>query len=242
MLFRGIVLRTVKYRDAELIVDFFTLSHGRLSFVTHVSHSSRKSSQGASFWRPLNLLEFEAELPVPTARRLPRPKDVRVYENYADIPYHPVKSTLALFLSEFLSNVLRDTQSDATLYNYIEYSLRWLDAASHHLANFHLVFMIQLTRFVGIYPNLADCAPLRFFDLVQGTYCDGQPPHSSFLSPEEAQFLPMLSRMNYANMHLFRFSRQQRWRCLEVINNYYSVHFPQFPQLRSLSVLREVFD
>ena len=135
MIFRGIVLRTVKYRDAELIVDIFTLSHGRLSFVTHVSHSSRKSSQGASFWRPLNLLEFEAELPGPSARRLPRPKDVRVYENYADIPYNPVKSMLALFLSEFLSNVLRDTQSDATLYNYIEYSLRWLDAADHHLAN-----------------------------------------------------------------------------------------------------------
>ena len=242
MRFRGIVLRTVKYQDSSLIVDFFTASHGRLSFVTHVSHSSRKSSLGASFWRPLNLLEFEAELPVQNARRLPRPKDVRVYENYVDIPYNPLKSTLALFLSEFLSHVLRDTQSDTPLYNYIEYSLRWLDVATEHYSNFHLVFLMQLTQFVGIYPNLSDYAPRRFFDLVQGTYCYGQPPHSSFLSPEEAQLLPTLFRMNYSNMHLFRFNRQQRWRCLEVINNYYCVHFPQFPQLRSLSVLREVFD
>ena len=102
--------------------------------------------------------------------------------------------------------------------------------------------MMQLTRLVGIYPNLSDYTSRRFFDLVAGTYCTQQPSHSSFLPPDEAQLLPMLFRMNFTNMHLFRFSRQQRWRCLEVINQYYSVHFPQFPQLRSIFVLREVFD
>lgn len=151
---RGIVLRTVKYGDTSIIVDLFTESHGRMSFMASTSRAKR-SVRSVSFWQPLSMVEFSAEL-LPNGGKLPRPSDVRTYYNYIDLPFSPIKSTLALFLAEFLSAALREEKENTPLYRYIESSLQWLDLADSpaSIANFHLAFLMHLSRFIGIYPNL----------------------------------------------------------------------------------------
>ena len=272
--FRGIVLRTVKYGDTSLIVDLFTESHGRMSFMAFTSRAKR-SVRSVSFWQPLSMVEFSAEL-LPNGGKLPRPSDVRTYYNYIDLPFSPIKSTLALFLAEFLSAALREEKENTPLYRYIESSLQWLDLADSpaSIANFHLAFLMHLSRFIGIYPNLdvsgnlnpnsplsAVNSPLStvhfplstlnsqlstvnsqlYFDLLAGTYCDRQPSHAHFLRDEEARVLPVLFRMNYPTMHLFRLSRRERQRILHVLNEYYRLHVPGFPELKSLEILQELF-
>ena len=271
---RGIVLRTVRYGDTSLIVDLFTESHGRMSFMASTLRAKR-SVRSVSFWQPLSMVEFSAEL-LPNGGKLPRPSDVRTYYNYIDLPFSPIKSTLALFLAEFLSAALREEKENTPLYRYIESSLQWLDLADSpaSIANFHLAFLMHLSRFIGIYPNLdvsgnlnpnpplsAVNSPLStvhfqlptlncqlstlnsqlYFDLLAGTYCDRQPSHAHFLRNEEARVLPVLFRMNYPTMHLFRLSRRERQRILHVLNEYYRLHVPGFPELKSLEILQELF-
>ena len=279
---RGIVLRTVRYGDTSLIVDLFTESHGRMSFMASTLRAKR-SVRSVSFWQPLSMVEFSAEL-LPNGGKLPRPSDVRTYYNYIDLPFSPIKSTLALFLAEFLSAALREEKENSPLYRYIESSLQWLDLADSpaSIANFHLAFLMHLSRFIGIYPNLdvsgnlnpnlnlnlnpnsplsAVNSPLStvhcplstvnsqlstlnsqlYFDLLAGTYCDRQPSHAHFLRNEEARVLPVLFRMNYPTMHLFRLSRRERQRILHVLNEYYRLHVPGFPELKSLEILQELF-
>lgn len=271
---RGIVLRTVKYGDTSIIVDLFTESHGRMSFMASTLRAKR-SVRSVSFWQPLSMVEFSAEL-LPNGGKLPRPSDVRTYYNYIDLPFSPIKSTLALFLAEFLSAALREEKENTPLYRYIESSLQWLDLADSpaSIANFHLAFLMHLSRFIGIYPNLdvsgnlnpnsplsAVNSPLStvhfplstvnsqlstvnsqlYFDLLAGTYCDRQPSHAHFLRNEEARVLPVLFRMNYPTMHLFRLSRRERQRILHVLNEYYRLHVPGFPELKSLEILQELF-
>lgn len=237
--FRGIVLRTVKYGDASQIVDVFTEGYGRRSFMASVARAKR-AVRSVSFWRPLSMVEFEAELR-PNAGRLPRVANARTYYNYADLTFSPVKSTVALFLAEFLSAALREEKDNLPLYRYVEYSLQWLDLASEPaaVANFHLSFLMHLSRFVGIYPNLEH--PDNYFDLLAGAYCDRQPFHAHFLRNPEARALPTLFRMDYFTMHLFRFTRAERQRILQVLNEYYRLHVPNFPELKSLEVLQEFF-
>ena len=277
---RGIVLRTVRYGDTSLIVDLFTESHGRMSFMASTLRAKR-SVRSVSFWQPLSMVEFSFEL-LPNGGKLPRPSDVRTYYNYIDLPFSPIKSTLALFLAEFLSAALREEKENTPLYRYIESSLQWLDLADSpaSIANFHLAFLMHLSRFIGIYPNLdvsgnlnpnlnlnpnpplsAVNSPLStvhfqlstlhsqlstlnsqlYFDLLAGTYCDRQPSHAHFLRNEEARVLPVLFRMNYPTMHLFRLSRRERQRILHVLNEYYRLHVPGFPELKSLEILQELF-
>ncbi|MBQ6751759.1 MAG: DNA repair protein RecO [Bacteroidaceae bacterium] len=235
---RGIVLRTVKYGDTSMVVDLFTESRGRQSFMASTARAKR-AVRSKSFWHPLSQVEFSAEMrPV---GGLPRPADVRTYYNYIDLPFSPVKSTLALFLAEFLSAALREEKENLPLYRYIESSLQWLDMVESPaaMANFHLAFLMHLSRFIGIYPNLE--SPDRYFDLMAGTYCDRPPLHAHYLQRQEAQALPTLFRMDYPTLHLFRFSRRERMRILHVLNEYYRLHVPNFPELKSLEVLQEFY-
>lgn len=232
-------MRTVKYGDSSLIVDLFTQSGGRQSFITSIARVKR-NVRTVSLWQPLSMVEFQAE--VRQSGRLPRPSDVRTYYNYADLPFSPLKSTLALFLADFLSAALREEKENHPLYMYIESSLQWLDMADSMsaIANFHLVFLMHLSRFIGIYPNVESQG--SYFDLLEGSFTHGQPLHSHVLKPDEARYLPLLFRMNYSTMHLFRFSRAARMRILHVLNEYYRLHVPSFPELKSLDVLHEMFD
>lgn len=256
---QGIVLRTVKIGDTKLIVDAFTLSYGRQSFVTTISHSKQSRSQMA-FWTPLSLLEFQADIR-PASNSLPKPKDVRFYYNYKDVPFNPLKSTISLFLAEFISLSLRDESTNVPLYRFLETSLLYLDniTDSSSLANFHLIFLLRLSRFIGILPNIDEhpfqsvnatsgssmsnngCSQQPLFDLLSSTYTDSFPPHKYYLMPEEASLLPLLFRLNYSTMHLLRLTRAQRARFLEVVIMYYRLHVPGFSELKSLSVLHEVF-
>ena len=65
--------------------------------------------------------------------------------------------------------------------------------------------------------------------------------HNDCIAPAEASRIARLMRMDYATMHLFRLSRDERARCLDVILTYYRLHLPDFPELRSVEVLRETF-
>lgn len=236
---RGIVLRTVKYGDTGLIVDMFTEQYGRRSFATKIVRGRRTMSFGV-VWSPLAMVEFVAD--IRPNGKLPAPKDVRLYYNNVGLMFSPVKSSIVLFLSEFLTYALKDEVANAALYAYLESSIMWLDVSEEPFSNFHLVFLLRLTRFLGIYPNVDGCLPLSCFDLVAGCFTKSQPCHPNFLRPSEASLLPLLLRMNYDTMHLFRMSRADRWRILEVLNDYYRLHVPNFPELKSLDVLREVFD
>ena len=59
---------------------------------------------------------------------------------------------------------------------------------------------------------------------------------------QEAFRLIGLMRMNYDTMHIFGMNRTERTRCLTIINEYYRLHLPDFPLLKSLDVLKELFD
>ena len=62
-----------------------------------------------------------------------------------------------------------------------------------------------------------------------------------FLQPDEAQKVQLMMRMDYATMHLFQMSHTERNRLLEVALSYYRLHLPDFPDLKSLSVLQELY-
>lgn len=238
--FRGIVLRTVKYNDSKMIASLFTDIHGLQSFVVPRARL-RKTSISGTLWQPLNMVEFDCDQH--SSMRLSQPQEAYLYYTYTDLRFSPLKSAIAIFLAEFLNAALQREQKNTALYSYLEYSLQWLDASSTSSApNFHLVFLLRLLRFIGIMPNTENYDTGMFFNLPEGMFTKTQPSHPYFIYPEEAASIPHLFRMNYHTMHLFRFSRKQRQRILELLNLYYRLHIPSFPELKSLEILQEVFD
>lgn len=232
------MLHSLRFGDSQLIVDLLTARAGRVAFICRIP-AGRKSKIKRQFFQPLSILNIEFDHR--QNLKLQKFKEVAVAEPFASIPFDSYKLSISLFLAEFLTYATRDEQQDALLYNYIENSMLWLDGTRQSFSNFHLVFMMRLSRFIGFYPNLEDYEEGDFFDLRSGIFCRKPPLHPDFVPPSEASRIVLLMRMNYESMHLFRMSREERNRCAEWILTYYRLHIPNFPVLRSFAVLRELF-
>lgn len=235
----AIVLRTLKYGDTKIIVDFLTERLGRVSFICRVPRT-KKARVKIPYFQPLNILSIEFNYrPKSSLQHL---TDIQVGTPYGSIPFDAVKSSVCLFLAEFLVHATRDEQENRPLFEFVRDSLEWFDNAREGIANFHLVFMMRLSRFLGFFPNTDDYQEGDCFDLRNGRFSSSIPLHTDVVLPDEAAKVRLLMRMNFDNLHLFSFSRVERSRCLEIILQFYRIHVPDFPELNAMGVLKEVFN
>jgi len=235
---QAIVLHAIKYGETRLIVDMFTKTFGRQAFIVSIPKTP-KGKVKKQFFQPLTILEIETDLR--PRQQLQKLHDVRLAAPFASIPFEPDKLAISLFVAEFLYYALRSEQQNELLYDYLEYSILWLDGQQARYANFHLVFLLRLTRFLGFYPNLDDYMDGDCFDLRESEFMPVPPVHRDFLHPEEAQKVQLMMRMDFPTMHLFRMSHQERNRLLDVTLKYYRLHLPDFPEMKSIEVLQALY-
>jgi DNA repair protein RecO (recombination protein O) len=235
---QAIVLHSLKYGETRLIVDMFTRSQGRQPFIVSIPKSVKGKIKKQLF-QPLTLLEIESDLR--PKLQLQKLSDVRLASPFSSVPFDPNKLSISLFIAEFLYYALRSEQHNEPLFDYIVNSIQWLDAQTDRFANFHLVFLMRLSRFLGFYPNLDHYQTGDYFDLRESVFLSTPPVHRDFLHPQEAEKIQLMMRMDFPTMHLFRMSHQERNRLLEVSLIYYRLHIPDFPELKSVSVLQELY-
>jgi DNA repair protein RecO (recombination protein O) len=235
----AIVLHSLKYGESRLIIDMFTRQQGRLSFIVSLPKTA-KGRMKKQLFQPLTLLDVETD--VRPRVQLQKLTDARLSAPFSSIPFDADKLSISLFVAEFLYYALRGEQQDEALFDYVRSSLLWLDQCEDRFANFHLVFLMRLSRFLGFYPNLEDYTPECYFDLRESIFMPNPPLHRDYLLPAEAGKLQLMMRMDYPTMHLFHMNHQERQRLLDVALTYYRLHLPDFPELRSLQVLQEVYE
>lgn len=236
-----IVLNTVKYSEDKIIVNALSRDSGRVSLLVRVVHS-QKSAVRHTLFQPLSILEVEWEASPRTT--LFKPKSARPAIQTLSILCDPAKSAIAMFLSEFLGHVTRNEFDGGMVFEYIVYALQWLDVSESDYANFHIVFLLKLARFVGIDPNTdlpSEPSHMLYFNLQEGEYCATRPDHTYYINAREADILRTLLRLNFGTMHLFKMSGAERSRILSLIVTYYRLHLPGIPELKSLEVLRTMF-
>lgn len=236
---KAIVLRIVRYGESQLIVDFLTESHGRLSFMVRLSKSS-KGKMRRQYFQPLMVLSIEFDFR--PQKELQRLLDVGVAIPFSSIPFTPVKLSLAMFLSEVMVYATRCEQVNHALFGFVLRSLAWLDASEGEISNFHILFLMKVSSFLGFAPDLSKDNEHQWFDLKEGCFVSSVPSHHFYLSPSDSLHLIQMARLGYQTMHLYTMNRQQRSHCIEVILEYYKLHVPNFPELKSLPVLKALFD
>ena len=233
----GIVLGSSRYSDRYSIVKIFTRNFGTASYLLPISHS-KKAKIKTSLFFPLSVLNLEVEhIPLRDVHKL---KDAERQFPLYNVCNNMTKVSLVFFLSEFLLRGLRDSDNNELSYDFVKNSVEMLEAADKGLANFHIAFIIGLTRFTGIYPNWDNVHNQGYFDLLNGEFRGNVPSHSHYLNRQYSAYLANLNRINYGNMHLFRLSRENRNVILDYLIEYYRLHLYDFPKLKSLEVLRDM--
>ena len=235
---KGLVLSSINYNDKYNLVQIYTESFGRVTYMISKT-KSRSNKAPKSLFSPLALLDMEVEHQ--GSRDIQRVKEAHPIFHLYDISGNLAKTSMAFFLSEFLSRVLRDTNDSQLLFSFLDQSVQILEMTDRSIANYHLVFMLKLCHFLGFYPNLEEYRENYIFDMVNGEFVPYQPLHSHFLNRYDSMVLARLGRISYENMHKFVFSQKDRINIINKVLDYYRLHLYDFPALKSLDVLHELF-
>ena len=235
---KGIVLRCVKYDDKSFVAHLFTVSSGHVSFMVNGSRGKR-SGTSARLFQPLTFLSFQWDAK-PKAS-LQRMKEARLLFVQQSVPLDPIKRSVAMLLSEFMVYTLRGEASNPDLYLYIEHSFQWFDVAEEGYANFHLVFLLKLARFLGIAPNMEEYSDGDLFDLTNGHFSPYGVASETIMSAHDAQLLFLLSGATYETMADIAMNRRDRARMVRYLAAYYALHIANFPSLLSLEILQDLF-
>lgn len=231
---KAIVLSTLKYQEKSLIVKCFTESDGLKSYFVQSAFSSRKSSQKIAYFQPLTILEIEANHK--NKGTLEHFKEIKLATSFHSINTNIFKSTIVMFLSEIIHNSIHEEEKNQDLFTFLETALLWLDTHDE-IANFHLILMLEMTKFFGFYPDDSN-SDFNFFDLNEGIFTPFQ--GTNCLSEHETHLLKKLINLKFdSNQKLF--AAIERQIILKLLLNFYTIHLDGFKKPKSLDVLKEVF-
>jgi DNA repair protein RecO (recombination protein O) len=234
---RGIVLHSMKYGETGMITTIYTELFGRVSFLMQ-GLRAKKSLVKGNHLQALFLVEIE--IYYKPGRELHRCKELKNIYPFSSIPFEITKSTQAIFLAEILNKVLREEESRPELFEFLFYSIQVLDLLNEGISNFHLIFLVQLSRYLGFGPtnNFSDQMP--YYDLMAGFFVSAIPPHPHFLKKEESSIYAVLLSMSYQKSAECRIDQAIRNVLPERILEYFSLQLGSNLNIKSLDILREI--
>ncbi|HEY5327282.1 MAG TPA: DNA repair protein RecO [Mucilaginibacter sp.] len=234
---RGIVFKTTNYGESSIIVQVFTEKFGLQSYIVNGAKKPKAKIAG-NMLQPLHLLDMVVYHK--NTGNVQRIKELKNVPQLLTIPYDVIKSSLAIFLNEVLFKAVRQQSADENLFGFVFNAIEWLDHQTIGLANFHLLFLIQLTRYLGFYPDRYLAAEAGYFDLKNGVFCRHKPDSLLYLSPPYTQNFARLLQCSFENIALLKIDKGDRRYMVQKLLEYYSLHVEGFGNVRSHEVLEEV--
>ncbi|MCL2326979.1 MAG: DNA repair protein RecO [Bacteroidetes bacterium] len=225
----GIVLHRIKYSETSFIVHIYTRHEGIASFI--IGNARSKRSQ-AAFFQPLQVVNFEYYCNAKSS--LSRIKEISF--SYVPVSLHQSiqKSTIALFVSEFLYHTFSNKEENQEVYAFLRNFVITLDTHTEPCNNAHIAFLLDFSILCGIAPQNNYCESLRFFDIAKG----------SFVAYSSATTCTTNCSRTLSDALAKRFSlitTGERRELLQILLQYYSLHTKKIDMTRTLGILEAVF-
>lgn len=233
---KAIVLSSLKYGDTSLIVRAYTFSDGLKSYLLKGVLTSKKGKTRAAYFQPLTQLELTASHR--NKGTLESIKEVKLAYHYKTLHNDISKNAMTQFLAEMLGNSLIEEEENKSLFHYIEASLQWMDTHTE-VANFHLYFLLTLTKYLGFYPDTTN-VQYAYFDLQEGEFVPS-PSLNPTIYGENLVSLKAFLGINFDAIHTVKMKKSNRQILLNSLILYFELHLQGFRKPKSLIIFNEVF-
>jgi DNA repair protein RecO (recombination protein O) len=234
---RGIVLKTTQYSESSVVVQIFTEKFGIQSYMINGVKKPR-AKISMNMLQPLHLADMIVYHKSNTA--IQRVSELRPAPVFTSIPYDVIKRTMAMFLNEVLYKSIRQQTADDNLFDFLYHAISWLDACGPANVNFHLSFLIKLSKYLGFAPSTSIGTGHLYFNLQEGEFRSGMPGHGNFLDRAGAALLISLFITPFEKLGEIRIDNAARRILLDKILLYYRLHTASFGEINSHHVLEEV--
>lgn len=232
----AIVLSKLKLNDNDLIVKCFTEQRGIVSYIVKGAFKSSAKNAVIGYYQVLSQLSLIEDFK--PNRNLHYIKEVKSLYMYQSLQSNIYKSTLVLFLSEVLVACLKEESKNEELFNYLSNSFQFIDHEDA-IANFHLMFLLRLTKYLGFYPELKK-DNLDYFNLESGLFMDSNTGIYT-ISGDNVVLLKQFLETLFEAYHTIKLSTAKRLSFLNMLLVYYDLHLGNFKKPKSLDVLHQVF-
>ncbi len=234
---QGIVLHHVNYSESSVIVQTYTDRYGRLSVMIN-SIRGKRTKFSMNMIQPLSMVEFE--IYYKQNREIQRIKEFSNPLQYHSIPYRIEKSSQAMFMAEILYKSLQEEEANTAMFDFLVNAVQVLDLLERNIGSFHVVFLIQLSKFLGFFPRNNFSGDVCFFDLRGGQFASLPLSHPDYLDKKLSLLMHKLLKINLKDLDSLDSAGLARTGLTEALVDYYSLHITGFGKIRSLPVLREI--
>jgi DNA repair protein RecO (recombination protein O) len=234
---KAIVFSSIKYAEADLIVSCFTYSSGLKSYLLRNILKSRKGKVRTSHFQPLTQLEITAVHK--DKGTLERIMEAKIIEPYKSLHTDVIKGTVVMFLAEILKTSIQEEEVNTPLFEFLQNALLWLDS-NETIANFHILFLLKLSGFLGFYPDVSTLEH-RYFNLEEGYFEDSP----GGMACEEGVHVEALKRffgIDFDALPGIKLAKTVRSEVLNLILLYYQLHLQAYKKPKSLLVLNQLFN
>ncbi|MBI3511712.1 MAG: DNA repair protein RecO [Bacteroidetes bacterium] len=236
---KGIIFHTVPYSDSRVIAKIYTENSGVQSFIISVSRS-KKAKIKNSFLQPLTLVEVVSDQR--ERKELHHAREISCFSPYQHLQDDVVKTSIALFIAEVLYKSVKEEEANPQLFSFLVHSLQILDLKHEGVANFHLCFLVQLSKFLGFYPQPNSAGEKSVFDLRDGIFRPHIPPHPLFLEVNESRLLENIMSLSFENMQTLLLSGEIRGMMVKHLLRYYELHLHSMNEVKSHHILETVLN
>ncbi|MCH7535011.1 MAG: DNA repair protein RecO, partial [Bacteroidetes bacterium] len=162
---KGLVIKYIKYSETSIIATIYTEIFGMQSYFLN-GVRSKKSKIKINALQPLSCLDlvvYHKE-----NKNLNRIKEL-ILHPYQSIPNNVYKTSMVFFIAEIIQKSVKEEEHNIDLFEFLESSIKLLDLQESNFSNFHLLFLIKLSRFLGFYPQGVFSEKSKYFDMQNGT-------------------------------------------------------------------------
>jgi DNA repair protein RecO (recombination protein O) len=239
---RAIVIKTVKYGETSIVASMLTSLFGLQTYLINGVRKQQKKGEKSILYQPgaiLDLVVYHQD-----QKNLQRIKEAHWAHIHEHILSDVIKHSIASFMMELLQKTIRQPETNIDLFEFCEDCLVCLDKADRKAtANFPLFFALQLPQFFGFKLSLPNNqADFTCLDLKEGFFLTEMPDHPLYITGEAANMTAELLKASHpTDLDQFDLNQNQRRTLIQRYMQYYSIHVPEFGQMKTLAVMYEVF-
>jgi DNA repair protein RecO (recombination protein O) len=235
---RGIVFRITEYGEASVIAHIYTELFGLQGYLVN-SVRKKNARVKLNVLHPLSLVDlviYHNE-----RKGLHRAADVRSNPILQNIPGNIYKTSIALFLDEVLCKAVKEEEPNQQLFDFLFHAIQILDMNSPAGSNFHLNFLLQLSKYLGFYPMENYSEKNTVFNLQEGAFQSAVPLHPFYLEGTMSALFNQLIKSSVDLSAELKMQAEEKRSFIEKFLQYYSLHISAFGEIKSHKVLEEIW-
>jgi DNA repair protein RecO (recombination protein O) len=242
-----IVLHTIKYGDNGIVLQCYSNTCGRQAVFLRVSARNKVVLSNLHRLGILDIVTWSNGSSMPTV------KEMEPVVRLDSIRTNIYKNTIAIFLSELLVKCIKESEANLQLYQFLVSSISVLEHMEGMIANFHIHFLVHLSKMLGFMPvdNFSAANPL--FDIHSARFvgvsyansagsANSAGRNADCFPAVESELLHTVLNTPAIECSGIRCSGEVRLAFAKQMIKYLSVHLGINFDMKSLDVLHEVFN